>query len=97
MMIYWYDWAGYLGVALVLLAYLLLQGHKLYGQGLIYQLMNVLGAIGVILSLSFTPGPINWPAFMLELAWIVIGVFGIVYASQSRRRARAEGRPARLW
>ena len=43
--LYWYDGAGYLGVVLVLLAFLLLQAHKLHGTGLTYQLMNLVGAL----------------------------------------------------
>ena len=92
MTFFWYDWAGYLGVALVLLAYFLLQAHKLAGHGLVYQLMNVLGAIGVILSLSFSAGPINWPAFLMQVAWIVIGVYGMVRGAARRREARERSR-----
>lgn len=54
MNLYWHDWAGYLGVVLVLLAYFLLQERKLQGHGLVYQLMNTVGAIGVMLSLLFS-------------------------------------------
>jgi hypothetical protein len=97
MNIYWHDWVGYLGVVLVLLAFLLLQARKLRGSGLIYQLMNVAGAIGVILSLAFGLGPINWPAFLMQLAWVVIGVYGIVHASRARREARAAGRKLSMW
>lgn len=92
MTFFWYDWAGYLGVASVLLAYFLLQAHQLQGHGLVYQLMNVLGAIGVILSLSFSAGPINWPAFLMQVAWIVIGVYGIVRGTTVRREARLRDR-----
>jgi paired small multidrug resistance pump len=92
MTLFWFDWVGYLGVALILLAYFLLQANKLMGHGLVYQLMNVLGAFGVILSLSFSPGPINWPAFLMELAWIVIGVYGIVRGAAVRRHARERSR-----
>jgi hypothetical protein len=81
----------------VLLAYLLLQAHKIRGNGLTYQLLNVLGAIGVILSLVFGLGPINWPAFLMELAWVIIGVFGIVHGTRLRREARAAGRNLPLW
>lgn len=97
MNLYWYDWTGYIGVAFVLLAYLLLQQHRLRGNGLLYQLMNVLGAIGVMLSLSFGIGPINWPAFLMQVAWIVIGVYGIVHGAAVRRRARGEGHKLPLW
>lgn len=92
MTFFWYDWVGYVGVAFILLAYFLLQANKLPGNGLIYQLLNVLGAFGVILSLSFTPGPINWPAFSMELAWIIIGVYGIVRGVAVRREARERER-----
>lgn len=87
MTIFWYDWAGYLGVALVLLAFFLLQAHQLHGNGLTYQLMNVLGAIGVMLSLLF--GAFNWPAFVMQLAWLLIGVYGIARDMQRRRESGA--------
>ena len=78
----WHEWAGFTGVVLVLLAYLLLQMRKLHGNGWIYQLMNVLGALGVLLSLLF--GRFNLPAFLLEAAWLAISVFGMVVARRTR-------------
>ena len=87
MTISWYDWAGYLGVALVLLAFLLLQARKLHGNGLVYQLMNIFGAIGVMLSLLF--GAFNASAFVMQVAWLVIGIYGIV----RRRIPRIPGNP----
>jgi hypothetical protein len=86
MSFHWYDWAGYIGVLLVLLAYFLLQARKLHGNRLAYQLMNILGAFGVLLSLTF--GSFNWSAFLLEVAWIAIGVYGIARGVQLRRMGR---------
>jgi uncharacterized membrane protein YfcA len=86
MTFHWYDWAGYIGVLLVLLAYFLLQARKLHGNKLAYQLMNILGAFGVLLSLTF--GNFNWSAFLLEVAWIAIGVYGIAREVQLRRTGR---------
>jgi len=85
MTFYWYDWAGYIGVLLVLLAYFLLQAHKLHGNRLVYQLMNILGALGVMLSLLF--GRFNWPAFLMQVAWLLIGVYGVARGVQKRREA----------
>lgn len=85
MILYWYDWAGYLGVALVLLAFLLLQSSRLQGNGLTYQLMNIAGAIGVMLSLLF--GNFNASAFLMQLAWLVISIYGIVRGIRVRREA----------
>ncbi|MDE3211326.1 MAG: hypothetical protein KGM46_11355 [Pseudomonadota bacterium] len=82
----WHDWAGYVGVALVLLAYLLLQERKLQGHGLVYQLMNTAGAIGVMLSLLF--GNFNMAAFLMQLAWLLIGIYGMVRGARFRRQSR---------
>jgi hypothetical protein len=87
--LFWYDWAGFIGVVLVLLAFLLLQAHRLHGNGLTYQLMNVFGALGVTLSLLF--GSFNVSAFALEVAWMAIGIFGIVRSARQRRAERATG------
>ena len=86
MTFHWYDWAGYAGVLLVLLAYFLLQARKLHGNKLAYQLMNILGAFGVLLSLTF--GSFNWSAFLLEVAWIAIGIYGIAREVQLKRMER---------
>ncbi len=81
----WHEWAGLVGVALVLFAFLLLQAHKLHGNGPIYQTMNALGAIGVMLSLLF--GSFNLSAFLLEVAWLLISIYGMIVALRRRRAA----------
>jgi paired small multidrug resistance pump len=83
----WHDWAGYIGVLLVLLAFLLLQAHKLHGNGLTYQLMNIFGALGVMLSLVF--GGFNASAFVMEVAWAAIGIYGVIRGVQRRREGRS--------
>lgn len=95
MTFYWHDWAGYIGVVLMLLAYLLLQAHKLHGNGLVYQLMNVLGALGVMLSLLF--GAFNASAFFMEVAWLLIGLYGIARGARVRKEAREAGHKTALW
>lgn len=91
MNLFWYDWAGYLGVFLLLLAFLLLQAHKLSATGLVYPLMNIVGALGLLLSQGFGLAPIVWPVFSFELAWLLIGVFGIVRARRRRWALRHDG------
>ncbi|WHZ20710.1 MAG: hypothetical protein OJF55_002859 [Rhodanobacteraceae bacterium] len=79
------DWTvivGLLGMIVTLLAYFLLQAQKLHGNGLIYQLMNALGALGVAISLLF--GKFNLPAFLLEVVWLAISIYGIVVARRIR-------------
>lgn len=84
----WYDLAGYAGVVLILLAFFLLQAGKLAGNRISYQLMNVLGAFGVMLSLVF--GSFNWSAFLLEIAWMAVGIYGIARNAQKRHAGNAD-------
>jgi hypothetical protein len=70
-----------------------LRVHKLQGHGLAYPLMNVLGAAGVMLSLVFGIAPTNWPAILMQLAWIVIGIYGTAHAA---RRGVGSGEGRRL-
>lgn len=80
------DWTvvvGLIGMFVTLLAYFLLQAQKLHGNGLVYQLMNAIGALGVALSLLF--GKFNLPAFLLEAVWLVISIYGIMVARRYGR------------
>lgn len=82
MSLHWYDWAGLLGVLGILLAYFLLQAGRVRGDALVYQLMNVGGALAVLISLLFA---FNLSAFLLELLWLVISIYGIARAWRKRR------------
>ena len=81
----WYDWAGLLGVAVILLAYFLLQASRMRGDALTYQLMNASGALLVLVSLLYA---FNLSAFLMELAWLLVSVYGIVRGRRKRRSAR---------
>lgn len=83
MSMHFYDWAGLLGVALILLAYFLLQAGRMRGDGLGYQLLNAAGALSVLISLFYA---FNLSAFLLELAWLAISIYGIVRGRKVRRR-----------
>jgi hypothetical protein len=85
MNLFWHDWTGLIGVALVLVAFFLLQARKLSGHGYPYQLMNLIGAFGILLSLIF--GTFNLSAFLQEMAWFLISVYGIVRGMRARSAA----------
>ena len=70
----WYDWIGMLGTLMVLAAFFLLQAGRLSGTGIVYQLLNLLGGGGVLVSLL---GKFNVSVFLLELAWVLISAYGI--------------------
>ena len=80
----WYDWIGILGTLMVLAAFFLLQARRLHGNGIVYQLLNLFGAGGVLVSLwdRFNPS-----VFVLELAWVAISAYGIVRTFTARGEA----------
>jgi paired small multidrug resistance pump len=77
----WYDWTGIAGTLMVLAAFYLLQAGRVSGTGLVYQLLNLFGAGGVLVSLW---GKFNVSVFVLELAWMVVSLYGIVRSLRMR-------------
>ena len=71
----WYDWVGFAGTLMVLGAFFLLQAGRLAGTSAVYQLLNLFGAGGVLVSLL---GAFNPSVFALELTWVLISAYGIV-------------------
>lgn len=80
----WYDWVGMLGTLMVLGAFFLLQAGRLHGTGLAYQLLNLFGAAGVLVSLW---GSFNISVFLLEAAWVAVSLYGIARAFRAKRRS----------
>ncbi len=62
--------AGWIGAALILLAYLLLSMGKVTGQSPLYQGMNVAGAAGFIVN-GWWHGAL--PSAVLNVIWMMIG------------------------
>jgi len=71
----WYDFAGNIGVALMVLAYLLLQMGKLRINDISYSLTNAIGAVLVLISLLYS---FNLSAFLVESFWLLISIFGLL-------------------
>lgn len=79
----WYDIVGLLGTLMILVAFFLLQARRMSGTGLPYQLLNLFGAAGVLVSLA---GTFNLSVFLLESAWVLVSAYGIVHSLRARRR-----------
>ncbi len=77
----WYDILGSVGVALIIITYLLLQIERLSSTGVLYSTLNALGAFFVIISLMYE---FNISAFIVEVFWVLISVFGIVRSIRSK-------------
>lgn len=70
----WFDVAGFIGVLLIVAAYLLLQVDKLPSSSPSYSVLNAAGALLIILSLTLK---FNLSAFIVEVFWLLISLFGL--------------------
>jgi hypothetical protein len=70
----WYDIVGTIGVAVIILTYILLQLERIRSTELIYSLLNAIGASLILISLYFD---FNFPSVVVEGFWLVISLFGI--------------------
>ena len=73
------------GTALVVLAYFLLQLEKVSSNSFAYNLMNLLGAFFLLISLCFT---FNLASFVIELFWIGASLIGMwkLYKGRNGKR-----------
>ena len=79
------EGVGWIGAALILLAYLLLSAGRLTGQSLAYQGMNVVGAAGFVVN-GWWHGAI--PSAALNILWLLIGAVASIRILR-RREHRA--------
>jgi len=80
------EFAGWLGAALILGAYLLLSMGRLTGQSPLYQWMNVAGAAGFIIN-GWWHGAL--PSAVLNVIWMMIG--GVTLWRIAARRRSLQG------
>jgi hypothetical protein len=80
-----FDLAGFIGVLLIVVAYLLLQLDKLPSSAPSFSLLNAAGALLIIISLVFK---FNFSAFLIEVFWFLISLFGLSKWFVSRKRLR---------
>ena len=79
----WYDLLGNAGVVMIVGTYVAVQLDRLDARSLAYSVWNAIGAALITLSLCFE---FNLSAFLMEVVWLVVSVYGIV----NRRRGGAE-------
>ena len=79
----WFDLVGFVGVVLVLFAYLALQAERLSSAGLTYSLLNLLGAAGILVPVWYA-NQMNWSVLFIEAAWILISLYGMWHWAKRR-------------
>lgn len=83
-----HDLAGAIGVFLIIGAYFLLQARRMSGTGLAFPALNAIGAALILVSLS---QQFNLSAFLVEVFWLLISLFGVArWLVEHRRRPSAE-------
>jgi hypothetical protein len=69
-----FDIIGMSGTFLVVGAFFMLQLNKLSSTGLAYNVMNLVGAILLIISLCYN---FNLASFVIEIFWIAASLIGL--------------------
>lgn len=83
---YIYDTIGMIGVVIILSTYLLLQMERLKSETLLYSVLNMMGSSMILFSLFFEW---NLASAIIEGAWVLVSLFGIVRYFVKRRAASA--------
>ena len=86
----WHEIVGVVGAAIVLGAYFGLQSGRLAGDGVAFQVANILGAGAIALSLVYK---FNLGAMVIEVSWIAISLYGLWRGLSRRGAAKAADAP----
>ena len=73
-----YEIIGWFGTALILFAYLLVSSGKITAASKVYQYLNLLGALGIIVN-SLKHMAI--PSVGLNIVWSLIAIYGLFKSS----------------
>lgn len=76
-----FDVIGITGAACILLAYFLLQQERMTAHHISYQLLNLLGASLLTVSLFWFW---NLGAFIIEICWVMISLYGLARILRSK-------------
>lgn len=68
------DLIGILGVIVIIVAYMLLQLEKIDAKGLLFSLLNTIGALFIIVSLMYDW---NLASFIMESTWMMVSLYGV--------------------
>ncbi len=70
---------GWTGTILLLGAYALLTARRLIATGAIYQAMNLVGGLALMVNTAYYSA---WPSAVLNLFWFGIGLVGLIRSTQ---------------
>ena len=76
------DYVGIAGSLVIAAAYLAVSRGWVTGEQPLFQLMNLTGALMILLSLYYRP---NAGAIIIEVLWVGIAVFSLINYRRNRR------------
>ena len=82
-----YQWIGFFGMIFIVIAYLFLQTNKYSINSLQYQLLNLIGAILLLISLFVH---FNLGSFIIEIFWIIITIYGIILNIKRKKKEQKQ-------
>ena len=85
------EGVGWLGAAVLLLAYGLVSTGRLSGDAPRFQLLNVAGAAGLLANGAYHGA---WPSVVLNVVWGVIGAVTLRRLARRPHQPRPVGAPA---
>lgn len=76
--------AGWIGAALILLAYYLIASRRLDGRSKLYHSMNIAGGFSIGINSLLNEA---YPAAALNVAWGLIAIYGLLGVLAHRRQS----------
>lgn len=70
----YYDIMGWIGMVLVLIAYILLSTNKIK-NGILYQILNLLA--GIFMAIALFPKN-AWFSFTLQIIWSIVAIISVI-------------------
>ena len=78
---FWIDTLGWIGSIEVVLAYGLISTNKIQGNAITYQLLNLTGAIFLIINTYYYHA---YPSTFINIVWVFIALNSLYGASKKR-------------
>ena len=75
------DAAGWLGAALVIIAYALVSFRRMSAASIAYQALNIVGSILLIINTAFHAA---WPSAVVNVVWAAIGLIAVARSPRPR-------------
>lgn len=80
MLLLFIEIIGWLGAIFVLTAYILLSINKISSKGYLYQILNLLGAIFLIINTFYLKA---YPSMFVNVVWVGVAILGMYKNKQT--------------